>query len=293
MAVFEDNVLDEFISYLGNQKRYSNHTLLSYKNDLKELSAFLITENVNNFHDVSLKSLRKWISQFTELGMSPASIKRKISSSKSFFRYLSKQGLVNPNPTIGLIYKSKRTMLPVFVESFKMDQLLNNSKPDSHAEFLNLLIVLTLYHTGIRRSELINLKLSDIDSSKKSIKVLGKRNKERIIPVLDEWLQAMNAFLDAYPNSSGFLFETKKGAKLNPSIVYRAVKSNLNLVTTQPKKSPHVLRHSFATNMLENGADLNAIKELLGHSSLSATQIYTKNSLEKLKKIHKLTHPHG
>jgi integrase/recombinase XerC len=220
-------------------------------------------------------------------------INRKISTLKTFYKYLLRQGIVSENPMLKIQSPKTSKRLPVFVEKEKMDLLLDNIEFGSDEEGLrNQLIIEMFYATGMRLSELINLKLLNIDLHDSRLKVLGKRNKERIIPFSGELSRKIRDYLSVRKEKSNdYLFVTAKGEKMYEKLVYNIVKQYLSLVTTVDKKSPHVLRHTFATHMLNNGADLNSIKELLGHANLSATQVYTHNTVEKLKSVHKQAHP--
>jgi len=232
-----------------------------------------------------------------ETGSSSRTVGRKISSLKSYFRFLQKEGVLVTNPAVRIPVPKTDKKLPVFVNEEKMDLLLDHVEfGDDYAGFRNRVMIETFYSTGMRRAELVNLKTGDIDFLQQTIKVLGKRNKERLIPVdrgycslLQEYLSRRSA---AFPGfDEGYLFLTSSGQKIYFRLVYRVVHSFLSLVTTADKRSPHVLRHTFATQMLNKGADLNAIKELLGHANLSATEIYTHNTFEKLKSVYKQAHP--
>jgi integrase/recombinase XerC len=224
-------------------------------------------------------------------GLDAKSINRKISALKTYYKYLLKHQLAEKNPMLKVSSPKVSKKLPVFVTEDKMNEMLNDfalhtTEEDVLAEDL----LSTLYHTGMRLSELITLKKSDINISQQTLKVIGKGNKERIIPMTDDLAQIVSKYLDLSIDSV-FLYNTKKGKQLYPKFVYRSVNELLNKYTTIKKKSPHILRHSIATHLLENGSELNAIKEILGHANLSATQIYTHNSIERLKKIYNLAHP--
>jgi len=229
-----------------------------------------------------------------EAKISARSINRKVTTLKTFYKYLLRQNIVKENPMLKVQSPKMSKRLPVFVEKDKMNQLLDNQESfeEDPDKLRNKLIIELFYATGMRLSELINLKQGSIDLSKGQLKVLGKRNKERIIPFGPELGREIKAWLDSKKEEEPeLLFTGKSGKKLSEKLVYTIVKKYLSGVTTIDKKSPHVLRHTFATHMLNNGADLNAIKELLGHANLSATQIYTHNTVEKLKNIHKQAHP--
>jgi len=289
---------ESFLRYLKFEKRYSNHTLSSYETDLDQYIAFCMNQNdINKDVNTDHYLIRKWIVLLIENGLSTRTVNRKISSLKSYYKFLLRNNHIQTNPMDRVLQPRFNKSIPYFVEEKQMDLLLDKvSFENSLSGQRDKLIIEVLYSTGIRLSELINIKLKDFDQHKSTILVLGKRNKERLIPLS----QALNKTLSQYiilrqkefSNSSiNYLFITEKAEQLYPKFVYRLVNKYLSMVTTIDKKSPHILRHTFATIMLNNGADLNAIKEFLGHSNLSATQIYTHNSFEKLKSIYKQAHP--
>jgi integrase/recombinase XerC len=288
--------LGEFLQYIQYVKRYSPHTVLSYKNDLEQFFSFCAAEVHEDVQVIDHHRIRNWIVDLMEKGNSPRTTNRKISALRAYFRYLMKEGVLEVNPMAKVLTPRMEKKLPVFISEHQMDQLLDDVKfGDDFSGFRNRLIIETLYNTGTRRSELINLKVSDVDFVQRSMKVLGKRNKERQVPLSNEFAALLERYADlrkeTFPDCSDWMFLTGKGEKLYPKLVYRVVNSYLSLVTTADKKSPHVLRHTFATHMLNQGADLNAIKELLGHANLSATEVYTHNTFEKLKKVYKHAHP--
>jgi integrase/recombinase XerC len=286
-----------FIEYLTVEKKYSQHTITAYQNDLGQFSAF-ITQHYGlvTLQDISHQQIRSWLAQLLSDGVKATSVNRKISSLKSFFKHLKKEGKVSGSPMAKVQAPKKPKQLPVFVEMSKMEILTDTILPQDGDDFealRNRLVVEMLYGTGMRLSELINLKEEDVDFYNQTVKVLGKRNKERIIPVTKSLIEIVEKYLQVREKMTEkciYLF-SNGGKKMNPKLVYKIVKVNLSLVTTVNKKSPHVLRHTYATHLLENGADLNAIKELLGHASLAATQVYTHNSIERLKEVHKNSHP--
>ena len=286
--------LKNFLDYISNEKRYSIHTLISYKSDLNQFFLFLNTEfNISEPNKVSFKMIRNWISHLLENGLKSVSVNRKISSIKSYFKFIEMSGYSNYNPTLKIISPKTSKRLPVFVEKNNIDNLLDNNFFNEDFEGRrDKLIIELFYFTGIRLSELLNILISDIDFNNSSIKVLGKRNKERIIPINFELAQNLKNFISEN-NLSKFLFTDINHKKLYSKKVYRIVNYYISKVSSLKKKSPHILRHSFATHMLNNGADINAIKELLGHANLSATQIYTHNSIAKLKLVHNQAHPKG
>ncbi len=290
--------IQQFLDYLSFQKRYSPHTITSYKNDLTTFFDFLVTQfGETQLSEIKSTFVRSWLADLKEQGMESKSINRKISSLKSFFKYQLRQQTITVSPMTAIISPKVNKRLPQFVDKKDISTLLTHVEfPDNWAGKTDQLILHLFYNTGMRQAELTGLKETDISKSNSTIKVLGKGNKERIIPVSNELIEKMQGYmadkrkeLELFDNS--VLLVTAAGKKLYPRYVYGTVNKYLALVTTIDKKSPHVLRHSFATHLMNNGADLNAVKELLGHSSLAATQIYTHNTIEKLKDIHKKAHP--
>jgi integrase/recombinase XerC len=291
-----EGALTGFYSYLNLQKRFSPLTLKSYQIDLLQFFNFLNSEvKINNFNSIQHHHIRGFVAQLMQNGLSPVSVNRKLSTLKSFFKYLLKSGEVQSNPAAKVIGPKNPKRLPVFVEASQMEEVLTKLNfEDNFENQRNKMIVDLLYQTGIRRAELLELKEVDVDLYGLKLKVLGKRNKERIIPFGLDLKRNLQKYLQekkARNYYSEYLFNGKKDHRLSAQNVTKIVNEILAQVTTAKKKSPHVLRHSFATSLLNNGADLNAVKELLGHSNLSATQIYTHNSIEKLKKTYKQAHP--
>lgn len=288
--------ISSFCDYLLHQKRSSPHTVVAYKKDLEQFSQFLSGQfSLTNITEVNSQIIRSWIVSLLEDEISTTTINRKISTLKTFFKYLQKNEIIDNNPLLKIITPKTKKSLPVFVNEKEIYNLFENITFGNNLEEIqNKLILELLYSTGIRLSELIEMKINSIDLNNLTIKVLGKRNKERIIPINNNLKKEIENYLmhrlkiDSNYNN---LFLTKNNKKLYPKFVYRLVNNYLSIVTKISKKSPHVLRHTFATHMLNNGADLNTIKEILGHSSLSATQVYTHNTIEKLKNIHKQAHP--
>ena len=291
--------INDFLTYLQYEKRYSPHTLKSYHSDLLQFEQFLASSEAEpEILKAKMLHVKNFMVELLQQGLLESAINRKLSSLKSFYKFLHAEGKIETNPTT--LVKTLKTpkKLPVFVEDLKMDALLDNehSFDDSFAGRRDRLVVELLFGTGMRLAELINLKETDVNLYDSSIKVLGKRNKERIIPVHKTLLQEVKDFMvlktmQNFGNKSPYLVVSNKGDKAYPNLIYRIVNSCLTLISTQNKKSPHVLRHSFATSLLNRGADLNAIKELLGHANLAATQVYTHNSVERLKSIYKQAHP--
>ena len=289
---------EDFIKYLQFEKRYSNHTIRAYSNDLDQFLNYLkCYYSTLELGSINGKVVRSWIASRMDDNTSVPTIKRKISTLQSYFKFLRRRELIAFNPMSQVYTPKTGRRIPYFVDESHMELLLD--KDFFSSDFFGIrdqLIIEMLYQTGIRLAELIHIKDKDIDPVKGQIKILGKRNQERIIPITDsfkrfvEHYQALRDSKFSFP-LAGYLFVTDKGKKLYEKFVYRAVRKYLGYITTMEKKSPHVLRHTFATHMLNRGADLNAIKELMGHANLSATQIYTHNTFEQLKKIYKQAHP--
>ncbi|MBL6657980.1 MAG: tyrosine-type recombinase/integrase [Flavobacteriales bacterium] len=286
----------KFLDYLALEKRYSLHTIKAYKADLTLLSNYLDEVYSTSIEKANHSMIRSWLVNELNTGNSPRTVNRKITTLKSLFKFAEKEGVVKLNPTLKLTSAKTSKSIPSFVTVDEMNELLDKKKfSDDYVGKRNKLMVEIFYSTGIRLSELINIKISDVDFSKKQLKVLGKRNKERIIPLTQELVTSLEKFLDIRnsmkTNFTTYLLMTEKGKKLNPSLVYKTINDLISSVTSLKKTSPHILRHTFATHMLNSGADLNVIKELLGHASLSATEVYTHNSIEKLKKVFNNAHP--
>ena len=289
----------KFLRYLQYEKRFSTHTLTAYGTDLKQFFYFIkTTYQVETVSEITHFFIRSWIVSLLDQKLDSRTVNRKISSLKTFFRFLQREKAISHNPMLKIIAPKTAKKLPVFVDRHKMDQLLDGIPFKEGFEGIRDKLVINLfYQTGMRLSELINLKESDVDVFNLTVKVLGKRNKERVIPITPEMkdeislyiLEKKKVFTDI--SSQLYLFVRNDGNKLYPKFVYRLVNIMLSQVTTNKKRSPHVLRHTFATEMLNSGAQINAIKEILGHSSLAATQVYTHNSIEKLKNIYKQAHP--
>ena len=289
---------ESFLKYLQIEKRYSVHTVRSYLNDLDQFYSFLSSLGLpEDPVAVTSYDIRAWIVSMLDNNYSAISVHRKISCLRVFFRYLRKEGIIKNDPLEKVVLPKRKKSLPVFIEEEAMTQLLDNfSFGDGFAGIRNRTIIEFLYLTGMRRSELIGLKDNDVDLSEGSVKVTGKRNKQRIIPLVKPFIKRLEEYIkvrneNIQTENNGWFFITNSGNKLYDKYVYNTVNSYLAMVTTIEKKSPHVLRHTFATHMLNRGADLNSIKELLGHANLSATQIYTHNTFEKLKKVYKQAHP--
>ena len=292
-------IIQSFLSYLQFEKRYSSHTILAYEEDLQQFFTYLCEQfNMPEpaLAEIAPAFIRSWLASLKEAKNSAKTINRKISSLKSFFKYHMRTGQLEQSPMTTIVSPKIPRRLPVYVEQKDTDTLFNHVEfPDDWSGKTDRLILMVFYNTGMRLSELVNLKESQVNVAANSIKVLGKGNKERVIPVSSALIQEINTYIASKNTLDSpdrvYLFINEKGRKLYPRYVYLAVKKYLSLVTTIDKKSPHVLRHTFATHLTNNGADLNAVKELLGHSSLAATQIYTHNTIEKLKDIYKKAHP--
>ena len=289
---------ESFLQYLQIEKRYSPHTVRSYLNDLDQFFLFLTSrEQPDDPVSVTSHDIRAWVVSMMDSDYSAVSVHRKISCLRVFYRYLRKEGIVKGDPLEKVSLPKRKKSLPVFVEEGALDDLLDRfSFGDSFAGIRNRTIIEMLYLTGMRRAELIGLRNYDVNLAEGSLKVTGKRNKQRIIPVVKSFVVRLKEYIsirdtELGPGGDGWFFVTDRGNKLYDKYVYNTVSKYLAMVTTIDKKSPHVLRHTFATHMLNRGADLNSIKELLGHANLSATQIYTHNTFEKLKNIYKQAHP--
>ncbi len=290
--------LKAFSEYLLLEKKYSKHTVLAYIRDAEVFQEFL-----NNHHSsvdiaqVGYSEIRQWIVELVNSGISNRTINRKVSSLNSYFKFLLKTQQIDVNPLKQhkALKVGKKVHLP-FSEQELKTVLENSIDVNDYESARNYLIIELFYATGIRRIELVNIKLSDIDFGNKQLKVLGKRNKERIIPLIDSLFKPIKAYIEyrrqlPVIENKEMLFLTKKGLKIYEKLVYRIINKYFSMASSKAKCSPHVLRHSFATHLLNQGADLNAVKELLGHTSLAATQVYTHNSISELKKVYAKSHP--
>lgn len=289
-------MIESFIKYLQFEKRFSPHTVTAYTNDLDQLSDFIqITFELKKIEECQHAHLRGWVVSLMDSGLSPRSVNRKIVSVKSFFKFLQRRGFMENNPAMKL--KSLRVPkdLPSFAKEPEMDQLFGQLKfNEDFSGQRDRLILELLYATGMRLSELIGLADASINKYESTVKVLGKRNKERIVPLHKEAMELIQSYQemrDAQHGKTERLLVTDAGNNLYPQFVYSTVKRYLSQVTTLSKTSPHVLRHTFATHLLNKGADLNAVKDLLGHASLASTQVYTHNSISKLKAVFDQAHP--
>lgn len=284
---------NKFIKYLSAEKRFSEHTITSYSTDLDQFSIFLTEEYqiTDEVSEISFQIVRSWIASLLEKGVNPRSVNRKISTLQTYFKFMIREKMISESPMLKIVAPKSKKRLPVFIEENQIESLLNEVEFDEG--FIgerDKLIIELFYVTGIRLSELINIKIFDINFSNSLIKVLGKRNKERLIPLSMNIVNELQTFVKKH-NLNNYLFTNLGGTKVYTKLVYRVVKRYIARISSVNKKSPHVLRHTFATHMLNNGADINAIKELLGHSNLSATQVYTHNTIEKLKTVYKQAHP--
>jgi len=287
-----------FTDYLLLEKKYSKLTVAAYENDLKTFKKFIKEEyDSNDIQSINYPQIRNWIVFLVESNISNRSINRKMSSLNTYYKFLMKIGEIQTNPLAKhkALKTSKKIQIP-FSET-EINRVLDELHFEDDFEGVrNRLIIELFYSTGIRRIELVELKLTSVDFNNKTLKVLGKRNKERIVPLIRPVLDTMNKYLKSrssleFINDYENLFLTKKGVKIYETLVYRIINDYFSIASTKVKKSPHILRHSFATHLLNQGADLNAVKELLGHSSLAATQVYTHNSIAELKKVHLNAHP--
>ena len=290
--------LRSFFDYLRFEKRYSAHTLISYQTDLEEFFLFSKEQfSVSSVQGVNYNMVRSWLALLKEQGISTRTINRKISSLRSFFKFQMREGVIDQSPMTQVVTPKNGKRLPVFVKKEDMKELiamLTSSTEDWDSMNARTLITI-FYSTGMRLAELLNLKDAHIDLPRKTVKVLGKGNKERMIPLIPAAIDVIRTYQSqkkkVFERTDDRFLVTPKGRKLYPRYAYNLVNKYLSQVKTLDKKSPHVLRHSFATHLVNQGADLNAVKELLGHSSLAATQVYTHNSIEKLREVHKKAHP--
>jgi integrase/recombinase XerC len=298
---FKEHIV-EFMRYLAVEKKYSIHSINAYSTDLNQFSDFCsLTFEIQTVTDVNHMMIRSWIVSMMAEKINSSSVNRKISALRTFFKWLLKKGYSGKNPMQKVIAPKKAKRLPVIVNDANIERLLEanltfaGEENDQYAEARNKFIIELLYSTGIRRAELVGLDVKDINFARCEIRVLGKGNKERIIPMTNDLNDSVRDYLvirnKHFPECHDALLLTEKGKRIYPRMVHSIVHFKLSGVTTLEKKSPHVLRHSFATHMLDRGAELNAIKELLGHANLAATQVYTNNSISKLKEAYSKAHP--
>lgn len=291
-------LIEKFLDYLRIEKNYSKHTITAYNKDLNEFKDFLLNDfKSSNIKNVEYKLIRSWIVSLVNNNISNRSINRKISSLKSFYKFLVKTQTIKVSPLISHspLKQSKKIQVPFSKEEIKelLDgDLFNND----YRGILQKTIIQFFYFTGVRRFELISIKNSNIDFDSSSLKIMGKRNKERIIPMLPSLIEVTRDYMNSkiknsIKSNNDFLFQNSKGDQLSEKFVYRTVNQYFKLVSPKVKKAPHVLRHSFATHLINEGADINSVKELLGHSSLSATQVYSHTSMERIKEVFNNSHP--
>ena len=290
--------LQNFFDFLQFQKRYSKNTIVSYKNDLSSFFVFLQNQYPDTqISEVKTVYVRSWMADMKDNKMTARSLNRKMSSLRSFFKFLLKNQMVKANPVSGITSPKMPKRLPQFITEQDTENLFTIIQfSEGFKGITEKLVLQVLYFTGIRKAELIGIKENDVDKMNSQIKIFGKGSKERLIPVNNALIKDLIFYITEKKrlglcNENNNLFVTEKGALLDPKQVYNMVKKYLSLITTIEKKSPHILRHTFATHLMNNGAELNAVKELLGHASLAATQIYTHNSIEKLKDVYKKAHP--
>lgn len=301
------NQIDDFIKYIKIVKNYSEHTLSAYSTDLQALYDYLQEQyTIESVRDINHAMIRSWIFELKKNKISNRSINRKLSAVNSFFKYQLQERLIEKNPLSKVSSLKCEKRLPQYIVEREIDQIIRHETVASEDDFLSLrnkIIIHVLYTTGMRRSELLNLKESDIDFSRKELRILGKGKKERIIPVQQELLDLIDelrrkkAELNVFKSESDkgkldtYLICTERGQQMNARALYQIVHEKLGTANSVERKSPHVLRHSFATHLLENGAEISAIKELLGHSGLGATQIYTHNDIKRLQEVYRKSHP--
>lgn len=289
--------ISSFINYLTYEKRYSAHTVEAYARDIGFFESFLKEYNIDDPVLITSMHIRSYLVGLIDNKNSPATSNRKLSVLRTYFKFLMKSHVLDSDPSAGVASMKKGRRLPVFLSEGEMDCVLEPSLYiDNEAGERDYTMMMLLYGTGIRREELINLKVSDINFSQRTIKVFGKGGKDRIVPVSTQLSEQLKRYINRERQKreniiSDYLFLTNKGTKLYPKLVYNVVNKYLSMVTTISKRSPHVLRHSYATHLSDNGAELNAVKELLGHAGLAATQIYTHNSIKRLQEIYNTAHP--
>ena len=290
--------VESFLKYIAQEKRYSSHTVQAYRTDLLQFTSFMADAYELAPEEAKYIHIRDYMVYLMEDKIGANSIGRKMSALRSYYKYMQRMKLITSNPMSLVKAPKAPKRLPVFVDAKQMDDLLDSEEffDETFPSVRDKMVIETFFGTGMRLAELLGLKLSDIDFYEETVKVLGKRNRERIIPITKQLAVQLKAYIELkslqnFNNKTDGLFVTNKGAAVYPGFIYELVNRYLAFISTQDKKSPHVLRHSYATSLLNRGADLNAIKELLGHASLAATQVYTHNSIERLKTIYKQAHP--
>lgn len=284
-----------FLNYLGSEKKYAQHTLTSYATDLKQFQSFLSeTYDTEDLASANYAMIRQWIVSFVDQGLTPKTINRKLSSLKTFFKFLQKVKAIDVNPMMKHKLLKNAILEQELFSVTELKAVFDYFEDDTFEGLRDHLIIELLYATGMRRQELIDLKLSSLDFGQHQLKILGKRNKERIVPLLGSTLELIEQYLESRKiinPQTDKLFVTKKGAPIYPNLVYRTVNTYFKNVSTKQKQSPHLLRHAFASHLLEKGADMVAIKDLLGHSSLASTEVYTHSNFKELSKTHEASHP--
>jgi integrase/recombinase XerC len=290
-------MIDPFLEYLNFEKKYSKHTITAYKNDLSSFYEYCVREyHQKDLLDVHYNQIRSWIVFLVDKGVSNNTINRKISSLKSYYLYLLKTKQIISSPLVKhkALKVTKKVQIPFSIDEINQVLQILDEEGEDFTSVRNKLLVELFYSTGFRRIELIDLTINSIDFNSQSIKVVGKRNKERIVPLIPSVIKTLKSYLiyrSGIDAISDALFITEKGNKIYETLVYRIINNYFSKVSTKVKKSPHILRHSFATHLLNQGADLNSVKELLGHASLASTQVYTHNSLEAIKNVYNQAHP--
>lgn len=291
-------MIDSFINHLKYEKRYSSNTVISYHNDIHQFMFYVKRQyEINDVKDINHFMIKSWLVTLKQSGIANTSINRKLSCLRKFFIFQKREGKIDVNPAMKIIGPKIGKRLPEVIRKNEMDQLLDEILVNTEfSEMRDRMIIEILYNTGIRRAELIGIKDNDIDLISKTIRILGKGNKQRIVPINDELISNIKKYINVKHsefelNKSEFLLLTNSGNKLYPKFVYNIVHKYLSMVSTSGKRSPHILRHSIATHLSDENVEINALKELLGHSSLGSTQIYTHNSIEKLKKTYVKAHP--
>lgn len=291
-------LVDKFIQYIKEERRFSPHTVNAYSKDLKQFGSFLEMQyHITEISEAGYNHIRSWLVALINEGDTSKTINRKLSTLKSFFRYCKANGFVENNPASRIPGPRTPRALPVFIEEKKMAELIHSASDNSFEHIRDSFVLHLLYVTGMRRAELLRLKFENFNTGNSTISITGKRNKERIVPVSTMTIELYRKYVEQrmkitpMPDCENLVFISKIGKPVNARVLYRIINAMLKEVSTQQHLGPHTLRHSFATHMLDNGADLNAIKEILGHQSLAATQVYTHNTVEKLKKIYKQAHP--
>ena len=288
--------IDQFIEYLQFQRKFSPHTLLAYRKDLSEFKEFASGQfEIENIEHIKNEVIRSWVSSLIGKGLEAVTVRRKISSLRSFFRYLQKENIIEISPIRNMPKLKLAKKLPSVISIDAMNEIYDGVSPNpTYTQALDHIIICILYGTGIRRAELIGLLETNVDLEERQLKVLGKRNKERIVPITIELAEQIHNFIEIKKQMC-IIYEpmlvSKKGNKLYPGYVYNVVRKTLTLHKVNGKRSPHSLRHTYATRLLQNGAELLSVKELLGHSSLASTQVYTHVNIEDLKKVYKKSHP--